>query len=234
MAERMRPKKPKPAKTKAKAKAKRAGKSSGAEGQEYRAIDPTSNVTDATMRDYFNQARAKKLAHDKIMKEAKAANAEYRAVLKEAKANGVDPKWITSVLEFQKREPEDVNREIRGINRVAKVAKYPLEGGVQLGLFPDGQTVADKIEREAGHGKKKGAKANGDGGEVEAPSREKAFEQGAEAGKTGKSAKLNPWKKGTLAHVAWLEGWQSEQAKIAERMGGLAEAGEDSEPKTVN
>lgn len=133
------------------------------------------NVTLETKRDCALRCKAKLMEYEKLQAEAKKAQASYRAELKASRAMGVEPADITWGLAILKRDVEDVNREIRGRNEMARALGIPISE--QLGLFADGETVATKVDQD-----KIAA-----GGEIDAE------EAGYQAARAGKTMAANPY-----------------------------------------
>jgi hypothetical protein len=177
-----------PAKTKPNVSAEAAG--------EGAAPAPASggNVTPETKKDAVLRCKAKQQELEKAREEMRKANNTYRAELKAAKAMGVDPSDIIWVLGEMKRDPEEINREIRSRNEMAVIMGLPI--GVQLGLFADGQTVATKVDNA-----KQAAAERGEPTDPEA--------MGYEAGKSGKTLSTNPFDFETQSESfdAFEKGW---------------------------
>jgi ribosome modulation factor len=96
------------------------------------------------------------------------------------------------LIEISKRDPDELAREVREINRLAKIAGIPI--GYQLGLFEDGKSVATAIEDEKA----------GDGGDP----LKKLEAEGYVAGKAGKTMSACSFAEETPEHDAFMKGWK--------------------------
>lgn len=164
------------------------------------AANPTGgNVSAETIKDFTLRCKAKLMEFEKAREEVKKAQAEaskaqgsYRAELKAAGAAGVDSDAIIWYLRTSKRDIEDVDRETRARNKIAEIMGLPI--GSQLGLFPDGESVATKVDNA-----KQAAVANGESDNPE--------EMGYRAAKGGKTLGVNPFNGGSEDFELFERGW---------------------------
>ena len=106
---------------------------------------PGSNVTDATIAKHIAKAtRLYEVAQGKKA-EYNSANNAYRACLKDAKAEGVEE--LAWLMKARKLEPDDIDRQTRMRNRLARVAKLPI--GTQLGIFDEAPAAAGGAKASA-------------------------------------------------------------------------------------
>lgn len=105
-----------------------------------RAAAAPSNVSNETIAEYTDKARQALAEFEEAQAEAKSLQASYRGVLKEAKKNGVDADSIRWYLKQTKREPEDIERELRNRARIAKIMGLPV--GTQLDFFVEDAPLA--------------------------------------------------------------------------------------------
>jgi ribosome modulation factor len=160
---------------------------------------PSSNVSDATIIEFTNKAIKAHSEFEEKRGEAKKAQASYRAVLKDAKKAGVDQDSIVWLINARKREPEDIDRETRNRNRIAKLMALPI--GTQLGLLDDGSTVATAVDNE-----KQAAPVADVAGQ--------AYSDGYEAGRVAKPHSDCPHAEETPLHTRWMDGWAKAQSDI--------------------
>lgn len=168
-----------------------------------KAPPPPSNVTDETIKEFCDRALAAKIELEKAEEEAKSKRGIYRQVLKDAKKAGVDQDAIAWWLAARKREPDDIDRETRNRNRIARLMGLPI--GTQLGLWDDGESVATKAENDRAGADAAGTKAD-------------AYADGLARGKAGKPM-------GDHGYTGELEdeyerGWKDGQYQIVQSMGG--------------
>lgn len=175
-------------------------------------IDP-AGVPDATIKKHVLKCSEYRAAVDK-------ANGEYRAALKAAKSDGVDPGVITWYLRTKKRELQEVDFETKQRNRVALIMKLPI--GAQLGLFPDGDTVARKVDSgaiEAGNGSGKAAKKTRSSAKTIAA----AKLAGSKAGADGKNME-HDFEDGSPEALAFEAAWKDAQNALARKTFGAEQA----------
>ena len=117
---------------------KRAAQNAPAPEPDAPPLAPGSNVTDATIAKHIAKAtRLYEVAQGKKA-EYDSANNAYRASLKDAKAEGVEE--LAWLMKARKLEPDDIDRQTRMRNRLARVAKLPI--GTQLGIFDEAPGAA--------------------------------------------------------------------------------------------
>lgn len=157
-----------------------------------------SNISDQTIREYCVSARNRKGELDAARKGMQEANGRYRAVLKEAKKAGVDPAAVIWWLESRGRDPEEIDRETRSRNRVAKLMGLPIF--TQLGLFDDDTTVATAVDQA----------------QLAAEDRD-PYKEGYSLGWAGKAYSQGDWEgDGQVRH---LDGWQAAQHALVGQLG---------------
>jgi len=172
------------------------------------------NVSDATCREFLDKAGRDKAALEKAQEQVRAVNGRYRATLKAAKEAGVDPDAIIWALGAAKREPEDVERDLRWQARMAGIAGLP----VQLEIFGAEETMNEGAEiEEAPAPERKTRKGNG------AADPRAAYVHGYNLGKAGKSPSraLNGLTGG--AAIEFQKGWEA----------GQHDAAREAEPETT-
>lgn len=173
-------------------------------------------------KDHYPGILAAKVESEKKDDEARRARAGYRATLKGFKKAGGNVDALTTALAVRNRDPDEVTREWRDVNRYARLMNLPI--GAQLGLFEDGTTVGAKV----------------DDAQIEkqaAPPRrltDKTLtairKDGAAASAAGKFATVNPYEEGTPQFLAWAAGFRADTADRAAKLGGGAPAGEGPRP----
>lgn len=135
-----------------------------------------------------------------------AANGVYRNALKQFKKEGGNIKMMIRILEDQKRDAEEVEKDNRDYNAYAKLAGLPV--GTQLSIFGDGGD--------------KGVKPADDFKEGPPISTEESIRraktQGFDDGAAGKTA-FNAFPEGSPEALAYQGGWNDAQAKIARGLG---------------
>lgn len=162
-------------------------------------------------QDHYPQILNAKSESEKKDEEARKARSSYRATLKAFKKAGGNVDALTAALAVRNRDPEDVTREWRDINRYARLMNLPI--GAQLGLFDDGESVAAKVD--------------GDQIEKQQPVPRKLTDKtltaikkdGAEASASGKFATANPYDEGTPEFLAWAGGFRADTEKRVHAMG---------------
>jgi hypothetical protein len=155
------------------------------------AADPTHNMS----AEQIEEKRCEFLEHAIVLeKELVAARAVVKGISAKIGANKtayekhggakVDYDWY---LVERKRDPEDRDAEIRRRNRIARAMKLPI--GTQLGIFEDGDSVATKIDNDAG-------------GDFDDPEK-----QGYAAALAGKTSDDNPHDDGSPGFLKWNVGF---------------------------
>lgn len=166
------------------------------------------NVTDETIEEFARKAVAAYRELEKRQAEAKSANGTYRSILKDAKNNGVDQDSIAWYIRQLKREPDDIDRETRNRNRIARVMGLPI--GTQLGLFGDGTTVATVVDET----KIADQQPAGESAAERALSIAKDLgphAAGYLAGKNGAPWDTCPFAGATAERDTWVKGWEDGQ-----------------------
>lgn len=174
--------------------------------------------------EHFPIISAAKHDLEAAQKAVSSANSVYRNALKSYKKAGGDTDALIEALRLQKMEPADVDKLIAGVNWHLRALGVPV--GQQLGLFPDGETVATKVDTDK-------IAEQGDGAfdtgplSTEATIR-KAKDQGYSDGIEGKTA-FNVYADGSPEALAYTGSWTDGQAKLAERLGEppASKGGED-------
>lgn len=161
---------------------------------------PPTNVTDATIKEFYTKALKAKREHEDALDVAKAAGGRYRSVLKAAKAAGVSPATITWRLDQRNRDPEEIDRETQDRNRIAMVTGLAIGGTLGDWL---GRSVADRVDEMKIDG--------GDHTEVQ------TREEGASAYASGDPLSANPYRVGTTHCGWWNEGWTGAQMAAASK-----------------
>lgn len=151
-----------------------------------------SNVPDFLIVERANDALTKYDAWQAKLAEAKTLQGEYRASLKTSKNLGVEPDMITWWINARRRDVDEIDRETRMRNRMARLMALPIGG--TLGLFDDDTTVAAAIDADK-------IKAG-----EEDHTAQQARDEGAEAFRAGESM-ANPYKAGTPHATWWNEGY---------------------------
>lgn len=164
---------------------------------------PPTNVSDETIREHCQRA-ARHFGELQTAREGvSVAMGTYRATLKEAKKAGVPTQAISWYLAARNRDPEDIDRETRERNRIARVMALPI--GTQLGLFEDGSTVAGAVDQaQLDKGKPAGD----------------AYNEGLLAGRDGKPLSANPFDSASDDFDEFERGWGDGTA--ANVLGGAA------------
>lgn len=157
-----------------------------------------SNVSADTKTEIIRDAVAAKAKVD-------TANGEYRAVLKRAKGLGMEPGDITWYIQARKRDIQDIDRETRRRNEIARLMGLPI--GTQLGMFDDGQTVGATVERDKTRDEK--ITTIGEAGHA-----------GYEAARSGQSLDDNPYDNDPNSPLAraWAERFRQSQADMEDEL----------------
>lgn len=151
-----------------------------------------SNVSDATIQEFYDKALNAKVEHEEALKEAKSKNGMFRAVLKDAKRVGVPTSMLLWRLAQRHRTPDEIDRETKERNRIARLTNLPV--GTQLGLLDDGTTVATAIDND--HQADQQGDADID-----------ARQAGYNAGRAGKTLSSNPHMEGSDEFDEFEAGW---------------------------
>lgn len=166
------------------------------------------SANDEVMKEFYDKALKAKQNAEKAVKDAEPYKADiktmegvFRAVLKDAKKHGVDPDLLRWRLEQRNRSIEEIDRETRARNRIARLTNLPV--GTQLGF--------DDIEQ------KSVATAIEDANRPD--SDEAAHQAGYDAGTAGKGITTNPYPLDSSAFDAFEKGWGKQQSERALSMG---------------
>jgi len=125
------------------------------------------------------------------------AKARYRNCGKKIESWGIDIKQLDRVIEFARRDQDELGEEFRTFIHYARVLQVPI--GTQLSLLDDQDKAVDLSERA------KEEQAAWDAGQ-----------QGLNAAKNNEPASNNPFTAGTLAHSAWAEAHRQQRQKMEE------------------
>lgn len=117
---------------------------------------------------------------------------------------GFTKKSLLAALFAKEQDPEALEAEIRENNRAFRFMQVKI--GTQLGLFDDGETVADKVDADSGTHDHMDTPAN----------IKRARSEGKQAGATNVHITANPYAEGTGCNAAWSEAWRASQANLAE------------------
>lgn len=159
--------------------------------------EPMSNITDKTLKDFCERGADAYDEHKKALEKARGKQGIYRGILKDAKKAGIEPDDIIDYIKKRDEDPNEIDATTRRRNRIYVVMGLPI--GTQLGLFEDGSTVADRVEKRAGNGRTPEQRSQL---EVEAKT------LGRQAGEEGKDRyKSNTHPLGSRAHKAFDDGW---------------------------
>ena len=183
--------------------------------------------------------RAAKASLDEAQTVAKSANSVYRSALKAAKKEGLNIDAYIRVMNDQKREIDEVERDNRDYNAIARLAGFPI--GSQLGLFDVGVSVAtmvdqDKIaEQQPQNGKGNGnAETFQEGRPITteaaiAAARTQGFDDGSE----GKTAR-NVYEDGSPEALAYGAAYAEAQSKIAMSLAPKPKKGKKDDAPTAH
>lgn len=159
--------------------------------------------------DHYPAILLAKVESEKKDDEARKVRGVFRAALKAFKKSGGNVDALTAALAVRNRDPDEVTREWRDINRYARLMNLPI--GAQLGLFEDGQTVGAKVDA---------AKIDGDKQPVRGDKTLTACKkEGAKASAAGKFATDNPYEEGSPQFLAWIGAYNDAQAAAVHAMG---------------
>ena len=157
-----------------------------------------SNVTDATIKEFYKKAVTAQQEVDGLVEQVNAARGRYRAVLKAAKAAGLDPDDISSNVKIRHMDRAELIRKERGRMRVlAVVGLWPK---VQLELFGTDAPVMRPTAED-------GADA--------------AYDKGHQCGVKGEARTINPYPPGTEQWSEFDRGWSVGQEKNVPGKGRL-------------
>lgn len=166
-----------------------------------------SNLTDDTTRELLYAAVALDKDVQIIAAELATARSAYSNHKKKAKKLGLEPDDVSWYVNQCKRDPEDIDRETRRRNHIARATGLPITA--QLGLFDDGTTVATVIEEDRLASLP----------DHEKMTSEEAFSAGSAAYASGQSWEAVPFKEDSDARRAsWLGGWDDAHFKSAEKI----------------
>lgn len=156
------------------------------------APDPTHNMSAEEIAEKQRECMEHLVANDKELQaeqaKVKGVMSRRRALFKDLKRYGIDREDAQWYLAARRRDPEDIDRETRSRNRIAKLMGLPI--GTQLGLFEDGTTVATAAEN-----------ANPQNIAVD------PIQQGKDAAFEGKSRDDCPYPRRDGRRQKWLIGW---------------------------
>ncbi|HVI92304.1 MAG TPA: hypothetical protein VM659_28700 [Dongiaceae bacterium] len=168
-------------------------------------------LTDKQTKDFAVKAvrleKAYQETRERCTGEISSAQGLYRAHLKDFKKQGGNPDILTKFIALAKRDPEEVARETRQLNQLAKLMELPLFA--HLGVMDDGRTTATAIEDDKGDPLAR----------LEA--------EGYASGKAGKTMSECKFAEETPEHDAWLKGWKKalgENAGVKALPAGRAKA----------
>lgn len=153
-------------------------------------ISVNTNVTDATMRDFYKKALAAKQEVEQYAELMKSANGRYRAVLKAGKAAGIDPDAITHALRVRHLDRSELIHKEREQARMMAVS----------GLWPNMQMEMFSDEAPSIKG-------------TDEDSIEVAYDNGHKCGVKGELRTINPYAPGTEQWAEFDRGWSAGQTK---------------------
>jgi predicted DNA-binding ribbon-helix-helix protein len=163
-------------------------------------VSKASNVSDATLQKHIRAISGLKTTLE-------SAQGEYRAGLKAAKAEGVNTGMLIAALAAKRREPEDVNGDLRNYVRYLALLNMPVH---QLDLFASANVkvhdVPDDEESEAGD-------------EDSEHAQWQAHEEGVAAGARSDDQSTNPHEPGTILADHWSTGWMKGQESLIPKAG---------------
>lgn len=147
-----------------------------------------TNVTPETI---LTARRERSEAKDAL----ETAKARYRNIGKKIEAWGVNVQQLDRVIEFARRDQDELGQEFRTFIHYARVLNVPI--GTQLSLLDDNGAAVDLSD------KAREEQAAWDAGQ-----------QGMLAAKNQEPASNNPHEAGSLAHAAWAEAHRIQMAKL--------------------
>lgn len=112
------------------------------------AADPTHNMSAEEKEARRKELLEHLIANDNELAQnqakVKGTMASRKALLEDLKKFDIDKKDALWYLAARKRDPEEIDRETKSRNRIARLMQLPI--GAQLGLFEDGDSVAKVID----------------------------------------------------------------------------------------
>ncbi|MCA3246945.1 MAG: hypothetical protein ING19_20735 [Azospirillum sp.] len=188
-----------------------AAPATGKKGRKAKAVEAPQIYTEQQKREALEFLEAKHADLEAAKATLTRANGSYRKQLKEAaKVLGKETADLVWLMSAKKREPEDIDRETRRRNELARFAGLKL--GTQLGLFEaDGgekRSIGDQVERDV-HAARGGAGKAGD-----AESIARAKQQGTADGGSGKGYQ-NFYEDGSPEFLAYKGSFEAAVAQIA-------------------
>jgi ribosome modulation factor len=159
----------------------------------------SSNVTDATIRDFYKKAVSAKQEMEQISEALKSATGRYRVILKGAKAAGIDPDDIVYAVKVRHMDRGDLVRQERGKARVMRIT----------GLWPKIQTELFSTDAPTT-------------GAREDDTIEVAYDNGHRCGVTGEQRAINPYSPGSEQWAEFDRGWSVGQEKFTPAKGAKA------------
>lgn len=175
--------------------------------------------------EHYPRIRSAKSDLDEKQTAATAANSVYRNALKAYKKAGGDADALLEAMRLQKLEPADATKHLSGINWHLLALGVPV--GTQLGLFPDGETVAKKVDDARLHGKDAEPFDIGKRPISTEASVREAKASGYEAGVEGKPRNANPHPEGSPEYLGWDGCWLDGQQKLGARLAGRGRGHEE-------
>lgn len=163
---------------------------------------PASNVTDATIRDFYKKAVSAKQEMEEIAEAQKAATGRYRAVLKNAKAAGIDPDDIVYAVKIRHMDRAELVQRERGKARIIRVT----------GLWP-------KIQAELFSSDTPTTGARED------DTIEVAYDNGHRCGLTAEVREINPYPPGSELWAEFDRGWSVGHEGLVASKGGKPKGG---------
>ncbi|MBN9497840.1 MAG: hypothetical protein J0H39_13875 [Alphaproteobacteria bacterium] len=185
-------------------------------GRKAKAPEPARSYTEEQKREALEMLEAQHNDMEAAKATMTRANGRYRKQLKEtAKILGKETADLVWLLAARKREPEDIDRETRRRNELARFAGLKI--GTQLGMFEaapgETRSIGDQVERDA-HMAKGG---NGAPGSTEAIERAKS--QGDADGRNGKGYQ-NFYDDGSPEFLAYKASYEAAQIELAGALKG--------------
>lgn len=171
------------------------------QASENGAVGIGSNVSDATLQEFYDKARKSKRELEFAEKEAepfklavKSKLGEHRAIFKAAKKAGVIPEALARVLAMERIDADVILAEERQTVRLmAKSGQFP---SIQTSLF-------DGLDLEPP-----------EGAEADKMAADRAYDEGFYCGKDGKNRDLNKHEPGSEIFDAWDRGWLAGQRPL--------------------
>jgi hypothetical protein len=157
-----------------------------------------SNCTDETRREFYRKALLAKIALESAQAAAKTKNGEYRNVLKDAKKAGVDSNAITKTLAARFQDEEVLVLQLRE----------------ELKMLDLGGVVPNVVDKILARIDIQEPTAN----EQHQTTLDRAYDEGALAGRSGDPRDSNQFNPGTDLHDSWDRGYLAGQRAIADEM----------------